>query len=293
MTQQGVSLIIRHQGKENDLKGLLDSFIKHNTYSPLEVFVITSQKIDNVITRYATSFFIRLIRPGQPETLPMGGVIDRAKYSHLLLLDDTARFSGDALQKLSQKKDAAVSTLPDQIAGPFLFISNDAAKKLNQCTVNAPIKELEAMLKGEKPQMKAQPQAKPAAPKPPPKGQGATQAQNAGHKAKPAVAPKAAPAKNQSHSGFGSKANEKELDQQIEALTAELQQIDETLSKQYSDIEKSDKKYDALSGSSEQAKSLMQQLQDQVFQANDTLKNLKIKHDELERLRIRRYSILS
>lgn len=83
------------------------------------------------------------------------------------------------------------------------------------------------------------------------------------------------------------------LDKQIADLTRELEALDENLTLQYQQIEKNDKHYESLPEASDQAKSLKQTLKEQVYQANDTLKLLKEKHDELERLRIRRYSILN
>jgi chromosome segregation ATPase len=88
-----------------------------------------------------------------------------------------------------------------------------------------------------------------------------------------------------------------QLDKQISELETELEQLDDSLTIQYQEIGELDKRYDAMEGkggqSSQQAEQLKAQLKERVFKANDTLATLKSQHDELERLRIRRYSILA
>jgi len=87
------------------------------------------------------------------------------------------------------------------------------------------------------------------------------------------------------------------LDKQISELETELEQLDQSLTTQYQEIDGFDKRYDAMEGkggqNSQESEQLKAQLKERVFKANDTLKTLKSQHDELERLRIRRYSILA
>lgn len=89
------------------------------------------------------------------------------------------------------------------------------------------------------------------------------------------------------------------LDQQIEIMTNELTELDDDLTRQYSEIEVLDQQYeakcqaDAKWKESDEGKALREDLKARVYKSNDTLKSLKDKHDELERLRIRRYSILT
>lgn len=86
------------------------------------------------------------------------------------------------------------------------------------------------------------------------------------------------------------------LDQQIHALEQELEKLDQSLSTQYREIDELDIQYEKLQGegqSPEEIQRLKAQLKERVFNANDTLKTLKSQHDELERLRIRRYSIVA
>jgi uncharacterized coiled-coil protein SlyX len=88
-------------------------------------------------------------------------------------------------------------------------------------------------------------------------------------------------------------SEQEQLDEKIAEQEKMLIALDDSLTQQYSEIEQLDKKYDGLDEKSDEAKALKAELKERVYKSNDTLKELKEKHDEMERMRIRRYSILA
>lgn len=290
MSQPGISILLRAGNNKQAAHGVLRQLVETNSYRPVEVVVLFNAPQDKhlQLTREFSGKLPLVVRPAKGRTFV--NLTGQLRYDQVLILNTPMEFKTDALPKaaeqlrVSDKSHLAVDT-PTQV----LLVKRSEMDRLGERFLTAPPNKLRQVLEGKvapapgpkladkQPQTPSHPQAQA------PKDQSKKNAQAA------SAQPKAKPAAKQAAS-----PDNAALDRQIAELEQELERLDKSLSDQYAEIERMDTQYEALQDKGDdKAQALKQQLKERVFQANETLKTLKRQHDDLERLRIRRYSIVA
>jgi hypothetical protein len=264
--QPGISILLRAGNNKQAAQNFLRQLIKVNTFRPIEVVLLFTEpqaKHLQLVREFAGK--VRLvIRPFQGRTF--ANLTPHLRYDQVLILSTPLELKADVLPKASsqlRKSNHVKQVLEAPGIEKALLVRHSEMSRLAECLLTAAPNALQQALENKTDKVSSKPaQQKRAAARPKPPAKAATP----------------------SHA---------ELDQQIVALEKELEQLDQKLCAQYHEIEQMDKHYESLQANSKEAETLKQQLKKWVFEANDTLKSLKQKHDDLERYRIRRYSIVA
>lgn len=122
MTDLGISIVVLTLNGEQHIKRLLHTFFKTNTYTPVEFIIIDHGSTDNtfeVISRYATKTFIRLIK--RRRNYSFAGSCNfgasKARYPYLLFMNNDILFTSDvlpaAVAKITNKKIGAIGVRLD------------------------------------------------------------------------------------------------------------------------------------------------------------------------------------
>jgi lipopolysaccharide biosynthesis protein/GT2 family glycosyltransferase len=108
--QKGVSIIIPTLNAARHLDKLLSSFFRINTFSPLEFIIVDHGSNDNtfdILKKYMTKGFVRLIKRNRnysfSNSCNFGA--SKAKYPHLLFLNNDIIYTNDVLLKAIDKLD--------------------------------------------------------------------------------------------------------------------------------------------------------------------------------------------
>ncbi len=128
----GVSIIILNRNGEEHLSKLFSSFIKYNSYQPVEFIVVDHASSDNslnVISSFQNKLTIRILRQDKNHSFSYSNNLAarQSKYEHLLFLNNDIVFESDILQKL-------INTLDDEevgVAGVRLYYPDDHLKYRN------------------------------------------------------------------------------------------------------------------------------------------------------------------
>lgn len=104
MTNSGISIIILTLNGERQIEKLLESFFDTNTYYPVEFIVVDHGSTDRtfeVISRYATRAFIRLIKRKQNYSFAVSCAhgASKARYPYLLFMNNDIDYKDDTLPK--------------------------------------------------------------------------------------------------------------------------------------------------------------------------------------------------
>ena len=266
MSKAGVSILLRAGNNKQAAQKCLQQLVKANTFRPIEVVLLFNEpeaKHLQLLKEFIGKVSL-VIRPANGRTFT--NLLPQLRYNTVLILTTPLEWQADLLPKaVKQLCNSNATHLTLEAPKQALLVKGEAMANLAEHSLVAAPNTLQQALAG-----KVAPTSKPAAKS----------------STKPQAKPTAKPALDNSR-----------LDKQISELETELEQLDQSLTTQYQEIDGFDKRYDAMEGkggqNSQESEQLKAQLKERVFKANDTLKTLKSQHDELERLRIRRYSILA
>ena len=299
MSKAGVSILLRAGNNKQAAQQFLQQLVKANTLHPIEVVLLFNEpeaKHLQLFREFVDQVPL-VIRPAKGRTF--ANMVPQLRYDTVLVLTTPLDWQADLLPKtVKQLCNNNVMHLLLETPKQALLVKREAMADLAEYSLLTAPNRLQQALLG-----KAAPVPKPAA-KPvqsvstPSSSKTKPQAQTQkpspvpGIKAvaKGSTKPQAEPAAKRA-------LDSSRLDKQIIELENELEQLDQSLTTQYQEIDELDKHCVAMEGkgaqNSQEVEQLKAQLKERVFKANDTLKTLKSQHDELERLRINRYSILA
>jgi len=266
VSNAGVSILLRAGNNKQAAQKFLQQLVKANTFRPIEVVLLFNEpetKHLQLLKEFIGKVSL-VIRPANGRTFT--NLLPQLRYNTVLILTTPLEWQADLLpEAVKQLCNSNGTHLTLEAPKQALLIKGEAMVNLAEHSLVAASNTLQQALAG-----KVAPTSKPVAKS----------------SAKPQAKPAAKPALDNSR-----------LDKQINELENELEQLDQSLTTQYQEIDELDKHYDAMEDKgaqkSQESEQLKAQLKERVFKANDTLKTLKSQHDELERLRIRRYSILA
>ncbi|MGS2744306.1 hypothetical protein ACU6TU_12055 [Halomonas sp. LS-001] len=304
MSQSGVSILLRAGNNKEAAKKFLDQFIKVNTYQPVEVIVLFNepeQKHLQLMTDYAGKIRLKIF-PAKGRLFPK--VDPQVSHENIFIASTPLILTDDILPNAIKSLEAQKSNI--KYAKPIektLLTKKSVIANWENNFLNAPLTTLEKVATEgsrtkEKPKQEAE---KPNIQQGAAKNQSPNKPSGSGNEAKSKVANQAAktpskPATTPAAKPVVSKnieADNAALDKKIKTLEEELVALDTELAQQYQEIDKLDKQYDEIfsQDNAEKAMQLKDTLKEKVYKANERLKTLKSQHDELERLRIRRFSI--
>jgi GT2 family glycosyltransferase/glycosyltransferase involved in cell wall biosynthesis len=115
--QSGVSIIILTHNGAHHMERLLDSFLKTNTFKPVELIIIDHDSRDHteaVVGRYHTKAFIRYIKMDQNQSFAISCNFGarKARYANLLFLNNDIIYTADVLPAAVEKlKDPAIGAV--------------------------------------------------------------------------------------------------------------------------------------------------------------------------------------
>lgn len=260
VSQAGISIILRAGNNMQAAKKFLEQLDRINTYKPVEVVVLFNkpEKTHLSLVREVAGRLSIIVLPAENRTF--SSVIPKLRYDQALIVSTPIEISQDCLGAVSRKlRTGSVKKIELKAPGlnAALLVTSQYLDHISALAVVAG----KSML---------------------------AQALDASDTAQAGMT---SVQKQSENMLFQSQWREVPLDTQISALESELLSLDKQLSDRYQTIEKLDAQYERLPGGSKEAEKLKQQLKVLVFESNETLKRLKHKHDDLESLRIRRYSV--
>lgn len=254
-SKAGISIIVRAGNNEKAAKSFLKKLAALNSYKPVEAFVFLSQPADDhlaLVTEFAGRIRVAILRSAEKSIADIARI---TRYDSVLLVSTPAEPRSDCLAQLWKQLNSQNSPF---LKVPALHLTNstlitkDAAAALTTTPVYTTGEELEALLED-------------------PFKPGSQAAEKVQH--------------------WKVRAEGAPLDTQIDVLEAELLKKDTQLTALYDQINELDQQYDALSPERDEAKKLKAKLKGMVENSNERLKELKTMHDQLEHLRIRKYSL--
>ncbi len=260
VSQAGISVLLRAGNSERAAKDFLEQLVKVNTYRPIEVLVLFNEpetKHLNLVREFSGRLSV-IVLAAASQTL--FNVIPKLRYDQAMVVSTPVEIKSDCLGAASRRLRAENMRKVEFEAPNLnmaLLVNVQHLSRIASLSATAGKSTLIQALDSPG-----------------------------------AVQPKMISGQKQLiNTSCQVQWDEVPLDTQITALKSELKTLDKQLSDLYQVIEKLDGQYKGFPADSDEAKSLKQQLNVLVFESNEMLETLKQKHDHMENLRIRRYSI--
>lgn len=285
MSKPGISILLRAGNNKEAAKKFLDHFIKVNDYQPVEVIVLFNnpeKKHIQLIRDYTGKAFVKVF-PAK------GRVFSRVEsyisYNTVLIASTPFLYSRDILSNAITKFAENKSSTYTKPAKNVILLNKSLVRYLNNSNLDASADQLAKVLNSKSSDIQ----------------QGVKESKELSQpifKSKNNEIEAGNSTSKSSSKAISSKKNQEDndaLDIKIKSLEKDIESLDIDLTHQYKDIEILDNQYDDMIKNNNEAKISEQKkvLKEKVYKANQSLKELKTKHDDLERLRIRRYSILN
>ena len=264
----GVTIFLRAGDDLAASLACLESLAEHNRYKPLEVLLWANAAQDAIalVRSLLPRLFVRVL-PTKADGFAR--VAGQARYDNILFMDSSARIRSDVLAGwLKHQKTDMAATLLCQKSQLVALANQPVTLPLDQVAncLGQPVPQAPRHPKKQSAQFQVQPAAKPI---------------TAAQKSIQSDANRKAQTKKIQYS---------DLDQHIAVLEKDLQRMDDELITKYNEIEHMSAHYDTLSEASNEAQKLKKKIKEYACEANAILHALKRKYDDLECLRIYRYS---
>lgn len=285
MSKPGISILLRAGNNKEAAKKFLDHFVKVNDYQPVEVIVLFNnpeKKHIQLIRDYTGKAFVKVF-PAK------GRVFSRVEsyisYNTVLIASTPFLYSRDILSNAITKFAENKSSTYTKPAKNVILLNKSLVRYLNNSNLDASADQLAKVLNSKSSDIQ----------------QGVKESKELSQpifKSKNNEIEAGNSTSKSPSKAISSKKNQEDndaLDIKIKSLEKDIESLDIDLTHQYKDIEILDNQYDDMIKNNNEAKISEQKkvLKEKVYKANQSLKELKTKHDDLERLRIRRYSILN
>lgn len=289
MSKPGISILLRAGNNKEAAKKFLDHFVKVNDYQPVEVIVLSNnpeKKHIQLIRDYTGKAFVKVF-PAK------GRVFSRVEsyisYNTVLIASTPFLYSRDILSNAITKFAENKSSTYTKPAKNVILLNKSLVRYLNSSNLDASADQLAKVLNSKSSDI--QQGVKESKELSQPIFKSKNNEIEAGNSTSKATSKKLSNAISYKKNQVDNDA----LDIKIKSLEKDIEGLDIDLKHQYKDIEILDNQYDDMIKNNNDAKISEQKkvLKEKVYKANQSLKELKTKHDDLERLRIRRYSILN
>lgn len=255
--KDGISIIIRAGSNQKEANKFLRQFTAINTFKPSEIFVLLSKPASEsleLVTEFSTKARIAALTTGEKT---IADIAEKARQGTLLLISTPAEIKNDCLNDMWKLFNSSKDTLlnaPVSNLSNSVMVSRETALTLASTPIYATEREIKIAL---------------------------SQTSNS----------EVVKAESLKHWQIQREVAGVPLDTQIEVLEAELKKNDDDLTTLYSKIEKLDRHYDTLPSNATDTNQLKEKIKAVIEDSNTRLKELKIMHNQLEYLRIRKYSL--